>query len=296
MNYLSRSAAGLRSPRSRTRISRSSGIYVHHTAGPTSQTPAQIQSFHMNTRGWVDIAYSWLVDHTGRITEGRGWGVQGAHTAGFNSTSHAVCYIGNTSVKAAPPVAKAAINTVIAEHNRRYGPGYVRPHNAVAATACPGTDLTAWVNRGRPGGTGGCKAEGLRRGDNNYIVAGLQKSLNKAGQTLSVDGDFGPRTERAVTNFNKYFKIGAPACYPVAQAATIKMLDFINAKPAPTPPAPKPAPVPPPKVEPVPPVAVSHEKLLSRLIAVLNKVLQRIKKNPGTEYDPDWLKDAENEA
>jgi len=33
-----------------------------------------IQDFHMNTKRWSDIAYSFLIGQTGTIYEGRGWG------------------------------------------------------------------------------------------------------------------------------------------------------------------------------------------------------------------------------
>jgi len=145
MNYVKRAQWGARNPRYRNYIGWSNGIYVHWSAGPKTQTPRQIQDFHMDSRGWSDVAYSWLVDDSGVIYEGRGWGVVGGHTAGYNSSSHAVCYIGRSK-----PSQKAldSISIVIAEHNKRYPHGYVRPHNAVSATACPGPDLTKWVTSG----------------------------------------------------------------------------------------------------------------------------------------------------
>lgn len=243
MRYVSRAGWGARPPKSKSYIRGSNGIYVHHSAGPTSQTCKQIQNYHMDAKGWVDIAYSWLVDKNGTIYEGRGWGVAGAHTAGYNSSSHAVCYIGNTSASAAPAVAKAAINTVINEHNRRYGSGYVRPHNAVASTACPGTDLTKWVNSGRPGGaSSGCSIAGIRKGMNGYVVVGLQTLLNTANAKLKVDGDFGPATEKAVVAFNNFFKINSAACRAVASKKTLDTLEYLKAKKAGTTPTPAPKP------------------------------------------------------
>ena len=242
MNYVSRAQWGARPPKNRSRISSSNGVYVHHSAGPESQTVKQIQNFHMDSRGWSDIAYSWLVDRNGTIYEGRGWGVAGAHTAGYNSSSHAVCYIGNTSASPAPAKAKASINAVIAEHNRRYRSGYVRPHRAVASTACPGNDLAAWVAAGRPGGaSSGCREAGVRRGMSGFVVVGLQTLLNSAGQNLDVDGDFGPATETAVRNFNNYFKINSIACRSVATKKTLDFLQYLdnkkNGKPSTKPPA-----------------------------------------------------------
>jgi peptidoglycan hydrolase-like protein with peptidoglycan-binding domain len=134
-----------------------------------------------------------------------------------------VCYIGNTSVKAAPAIAKQAINTVINEHNRRYGAGYVRPHGAVSSTACPGSDLTAWVNAGRPGGSSQTKCQDviMRRGSTGDKVKILQKRLNYVlNAKLVVDGDFGPKTEAAVKAFNNFFKINSLACRHVVTKKT----------------------------------------------------------------------------
>ena len=146
MKYRTRADNGLRPPTSITRIDGSDGIFVHWTAGPATQTVAQIQAFHMDTRGWTDIAYSWLVDQQGRIHEGRGWGRAGGHTEGYNSSHHAVCAILGPGDGPPTPAMYDGLSTVIDEHHRLYGPGTVRPHNAVSSTACPGPDLTAFAN------------------------------------------------------------------------------------------------------------------------------------------------------
>jgi hypothetical protein len=148
MNIVSRSEWGARPPKSVTGINRSEGIFVHYRGpGGAPTTPAgeaaalrQDQAFHMDTRRWQDIAYPWAVGQTGRIYQLRGWGVQGGHTEGWNSRSHAVLWIGGQDATPSP-AALTSIQTVCAEHRRRYG-GWVRPHNSAAATSCPGVTLT----------------------------------------------------------------------------------------------------------------------------------------------------------
>jgi hypothetical protein len=50
----------------------------------------------------------------------------------------------------------------------------------------------------------------LKRGDRNLMVTVLQKSLNVAtGRRLVEDGDYGPATQSAVTDFQKFFKLEA---------------------------------------------------------------------------------------
>jgi hypothetical protein len=149
--YTSRAQWGARPPKSIKTIASSEGIFVHYTVTPTGPDEASIvrgvQNFHMDTRNWQDIAYSWLVGQSGTIYEGRGWGVAGGHTEGWNSRSHAVCWIGNEEQPT--DAALAAINEVCAEHARRYG-GWVKAHRDVNQTSCPGDKLAAWLAAGRP--------------------------------------------------------------------------------------------------------------------------------------------------
>jgi hypothetical protein len=151
MNLVTRQQWGARPPKSVKTIASSEGIFVHYTVTPTGPDEAAIvrnvQAFHMDTRGWQDIAYSFLVGQSGNVYEGRGWGVAGGHTEGWNSRSHAVCWIGNQETPS--DAALAAIDDVCAEHARRYG-GWVKAHRDVNSTSCPGDKLAAWVAAGRP--------------------------------------------------------------------------------------------------------------------------------------------------
>jgi N-acetylmuramoyl-L-alanine amidase len=149
VNYVSRAQWGARPPKSTKPIATSEALFVHHTVTGTGPDEAaivrQVQAFHMDTRKWQDIAYSWLVGQSGAIYEGRGWGIAGGHTEGWNSKSHAVCFIGNTDNDVPTPQALAAIEAVWAEHARRYATNTLRTHRAVNQTGCPGAQLTAWV-------------------------------------------------------------------------------------------------------------------------------------------------------
>lgn len=145
MDYISRSEWGARPPTQRSTISHSEGVFVHYTGVDQDQSMRTLQDFHMNTRGWYDIAYSWVVYPDGRIYEGRGWGVSGAHTENWNSRSHGVCAVlGPGEIPTQDMLDSIAV--VIKEHNHRYGTGFVRPHHAVNSTSCPGGPLTRWIN------------------------------------------------------------------------------------------------------------------------------------------------------
>jgi len=54
-------------------------VIIHHTVTPACTTQADccarmraMQNFHMNTNGWLDIGYNFLIGEDGRAYEGRG--------------------------------------------------------------------------------------------------------------------------------------------------------------------------------------------------------------------------------
>jgi hypothetical protein len=107
------------------------------------------QNFHMDSRGWNDIAYSFLVDEDLTIYEGRGAGVIGGHTAGDNSKSHAICVMGNYQDHApADPVIATIAELVRHGHERGWWPDQLTGghrdaiiYSPLNNTACPGNAL-----------------------------------------------------------------------------------------------------------------------------------------------------------
>ncbi|GAB2874700.1 peptidoglycan recognition protein family protein [Streptomyces mayteni] len=95
-------------------------LFVHHTAGGNdyacSDSPALIRGiyrYHVESQGWRDIGYNFLVDRCGTIYEGRAGGVaepvQGAHTLGFNHNSSGVALLGSHSDTAPSSQARDAL-------------------------------------------------------------------------------------------------------------------------------------------------------------------------------------------
>ncbi|MFM7064907.1 MAG: peptidoglycan recognition protein [Actinomycetes bacterium] len=81
---------------------------VHHSASGNTYTQAEvpsvlrsIQAYHMDGRGWSDIAYNFVVDKFGTVWEGRGGGISrpvvGAHAMGFNTSSVGIMVLGDYS-------------------------------------------------------------------------------------------------------------------------------------------------------------------------------------------------------
>ncbi|WP_254878526.1 peptidoglycan recognition protein [Streptomyces sp. NA04227] len=99
--------------------------FVHHTASGNNyscaEAPALIRGiyrYHVQSEGWRDIGYNFLVDKCGTVYEGRAGGVakpvMGAHTLGFNEDSTGVAVLGTHSEDEAPAPALDALKKLTA--------------------------------------------------------------------------------------------------------------------------------------------------------------------------------------
>lgn len=139
-------------------------IIVHHT-GDGIVFPANTNysekiryywDLHVNTNGWSDLGYNWLIDRNGVIYEGRGNGVAGAHFSGHNAGTMGVCMIGDFTLESPSAKALTSLKNIIsweatdknidvagASYHASSGLNLnnVSGHKDGGATACPGTDL-----------------------------------------------------------------------------------------------------------------------------------------------------------
>ncbi len=146
MDLVRRDAWGARPPRGKpiTIPTPVRDLFLHHSASPDGgpETVRAIQKFHQETRGWADIAYTWLYSPRDRVFyEGRGPAVAGAHTRNHNRTSHAVCVMGNYDATVPPRHVIGDLAEWAYWHGSVWGPDRYRPHKDVGATACPGRHL-----------------------------------------------------------------------------------------------------------------------------------------------------------
>jgi hypothetical protein len=83
-------ATGAFTPREASAIT---DFIVHHSDGPQSQTPLEIDAFERNG-GDIYMPYTWLIGPDGTIYTGRPALVESAASYGRNEQSVAVCIIG----------------------------------------------------------------------------------------------------------------------------------------------------------------------------------------------------------
>ena len=119
-------------------------LIVHHTVTANDDpdpaaTVRAIYAYHVNGRGFADIAYNFLVDAQGRIYKGRysgpknttdqdtptgedarGYGVTGAHTGGWNSGTMGIAILGDYSATPIPDPARAALVQHLAWESERH--------------------------------------------------------------------------------------------------------------------------------------------------------------------------------
>lgn len=148
MKIVTRAEWGARQPTKRyTMPTPTPRLWLHHAAVEYEGAAAvrECQRFHMDSKGWADIAYSFLVDDDGTVYEGRGAGVVGAHTEGDNSSSHGICAMGNYQGRDPSDTLIRAIAGLVAHGHRLYWwpAAFTGGHRQApgAQTACPGDRL-----------------------------------------------------------------------------------------------------------------------------------------------------------
>jgi peptidoglycan hydrolase-like protein with peptidoglycan-binding domain len=235
MIKISRAEWGARPPR-QTPIGINTRSNTDHWEGTTLGTfphescPSKvrgIQSFHMDGRGWNDIAYNFVVCPHGFVFVGRDHGIRSAAngTNPGNDESEAACYLGGPGDEFTE-----AAKIAFVEINREIG-GPTHPHQYWFNTACPGNEIIDWINAGQPAQTNpnvptipsnaafplpsghwfGPPSKDPRNHSGYYdprdrlLVAWAQRvAVVKCAQTLQIDGFFGASTLQAMKNIQRY--------------------------------------------------------------------------------------------
>jgi hypothetical protein len=112
----------------------------------------EVRQWHLD-RGFKDIGYHWLIDRDGTVVKGREESAIGAHVKGRNSNSIGICLFGghgsskdDTFDENFTPEQDTALRQLIAEIEQRHTIEKVSGHNEYANKACPGFNVSSWLN------------------------------------------------------------------------------------------------------------------------------------------------------
>lgn len=171
----------------------------------------QIQAFHMDTRGWNDIAYNAVVCPHGYVYEGRGPGARSAAngTDTGNDNDAAVCYLGGEGDPFTPEGAQA-----MADAMHWLSPGGQRhAHRDWKPTACPGDTIAAWAH------SPAARGPGPDQGDDDMLSPEAQDFIRQelsnqddrivARVRKELEDSFGSRLVRKVNRLLDHFGLKA---------------------------------------------------------------------------------------
>jgi uncharacterized protein with LGFP repeats len=132
-------------------------LVVHHTVNRNDYGPDEsramvraIWSYHVNTLGYCDIAYNFVIDRFGQIFEGRRGGLDrpviAAHTGGFNRDSTGVALLGNFTSEQPPVAAWNALVDLsawkLAVHKKNPADGFTATSAGAGARWPEGTSVS----------------------------------------------------------------------------------------------------------------------------------------------------------
>src|SRR5665648_1097497 len=236
--------------------SRLVGAVVHHTAGSNNyatvaEAMQQIrndQRYHIESRGWCDLGYNFVVDKWGNIYEGRARSltqpVVGVHAGGFNTGTVGVSMLGTYGVAPSAatqqavaqiigwrlgsygvnPVTSMVYHTGSGENSKFQDQDVSMPrvfgHCDVAYTACPGDGGYAALPAIRTIAEGFSYGERFRQA--NAVVRAMYEDILRRGvdpsglstwSAMLAGGSGGPALVTSLTNSDEYIRLRIRQAY-----------------------------------------------------------------------------------
>jgi N-acetylmuramoyl-L-alanine amidase len=156
-NIVSRAEWGARAPTSISYISQPvPKAFIHHTETSSCTTQAactsivqSIQDYHMDSNGWADIGYNFLIGEDGNAYEGRGWDRIGAHASDYNSVALGFSVIGSFGTRVPNSAALTALQSLIAcgvSQGKLSAAYTLHGHRDGGCTDCPGQAFYDLIN------------------------------------------------------------------------------------------------------------------------------------------------------
>lgn len=237
-DIVTRSQWGARDSGSPSYASEARGAVLHHTVTSNDYTEEQapavvrsIQSYHLDHQRWKDIGYNFLIDRYGNVYEGRAGGVDepviGAHTAGHNTATIGVAFLGQHESETSAPSYRAldgaarrsavdllswlfTVHGIDVHGTSTLPSGYTYPgwahqmvgHGSLGNTGCPGSS----VNAGLPD---------IRDG----VIDAHAADDDGAGDREPIDGRSGGDTDRTEDPPGSLSRVAGPS----RQATAVKI-------------------------------------------------------------------------
>lgn len=215
-----------------------SKVYLHHTVTRITEDSKADMRRVTDYSKYIDVPYTVVVHPNGDIFTGRylnGVPALGAHTGGHNSEGLGLAAIGNYVSEVPGDTLLESLAHVLTAWVEK---GFITRtfqlighQDAPYATACPGTQLKAQIARILGAATIGLGNVSptpapvpqvpqipvnnypafpayLRKGSKGVYVRQIQQRLRDRGWNITVDGDFGPATDRIIRLFQKEKGLG----------------------------------------------------------------------------------------
>jgi N-acetyl-anhydromuramyl-L-alanine amidase AmpD len=116
-------------------------IVIHHSGVPSSVGPERIADYHVRSRGWPGIGYHFLVAADGTLYQVNAVETVSYHTAGMNTPSLGICFLGDFDT-GAPPLAQLQAGAhLVAWLMQELGVelDLVKGHRELMDVSCPGS-------------------------------------------------------------------------------------------------------------------------------------------------------------
>ena len=188
----------------RRRIDR---VFIHCSASdnPKHDNVATIRKWHL-ARGFSDIGYHFFIHKNGKISKGRPIEKVPAAQRGNNTGTIAICLHGLQKAKFTKAQFKAIRALAIDINNAYFKNVSFHGHKEVSAKACPVFNYKKVLKLDKYGSlglestvtVGDNDFEEINYGDKGEAVELLQKLLG-----ITVDGDYGKKTLKAVKSFKR---------------------------------------------------------------------------------------------
>ncbi|RVU86234.1 hypothetical protein EOL70_01945 [Leucothrix sargassi] len=130
-------------------------ITIHHTATRNEYGTTDLQRlrsarrYHIERRGWGDIAYHYLIAADGTIYQGRDESYRGGSSTNYGLDNNLlIAVMGNFEVENPTQQALNSLTQLISNRMLHYdiSPNNIKTHRDHIATLCPGARLHDWFS------------------------------------------------------------------------------------------------------------------------------------------------------